>query len=229
MKPPTFRRLPRHLGPLPRGIRLEGQAVAAGTTDRRALSRRRRHVLRAERGGGPAENARLTVEADGQILLGIGSSSLGQGIETTFTQVTADALGLPFECIRVLHGSTGLVSDSSGSYHSRTAIIGGSAILDAADKLRPLIREAGARWLGCAPQDVELRDGCIVAAGDRTVALADLGARAIATAVRSPSKAPSPRARTPGRTARKPRMSRSIRELATWRSWIVSWSRTSAA
>ena len=109
-------------------------------------------------GGGPAENARLTVEADGQILLGIGSSSLGQGIETTFTQVTADALGLPFECIRVLHGSTGLVSDGSGSYHSRTAIMGGSAILDAADKLRPLIREAGARWLGCAPQDVELRD-----------------------------------------------------------------------
>jgi aerobic carbon-monoxide dehydrogenase large subunit len=131
-------------------------------------------------GGGPAENARLTVEADGQILLGIGSSSLGQGIETTFTQVTADALGLPFESIRVLHGSTGLVSDGSGSYHSRTAIMGGSAILDAADKLRPLIREAGARWLGCAPQDVELRDGCIVAAGDRTVALAELGARAIA-------------------------------------------------
>jgi aerobic carbon-monoxide dehydrogenase large subunit len=73
-----------------------------------------------------------------------------------------------------------LVSDGSGSYHSRTAIMGGSAILDAADKLRPLIREAGARWLGCAPQDVELRDGCIVAAGDRTVALAELGARAIA-------------------------------------------------
>ena len=45
--------------------------------------------------------------------------------------------------IRVLHGSTGLVSDGSGSYHSRTAIMGGSAILDAADKLRPLIREAG--------------------------------------------------------------------------------------
>ena len=46
-------------------------------------------------GGGPPENARLSVEADGRILLGIGSSSLGQGIETTFTQVTADALGLP--------------------------------------------------------------------------------------------------------------------------------------
>ena len=74
--------------------------------------------------------------------------------------------------------------------------MGGSAILDAADKLRPLIREAGARWLGCAPQDVELRDGCIVAAGDRTVALAELGTRAIADGCRLPSKAPSPRART---------------------------------
>ena len=131
-------------------------------------------------GGGPPENARLSVEADGRILLGIGSSSLGQGIETTFTQVTADALGLPVECIRVLHGSTGLVSDGSGSYHSRTAIMGGSAILDAAAKLLLLIRDAGARRLGCAPQDAEIRDGCIVAAGDRTVTLAELGARAIA-------------------------------------------------
>jgi aerobic carbon-monoxide dehydrogenase large subunit len=131
-------------------------------------------------GGGPPENARLSVAADGTIDLGIGSSSLGQGIETTFTQVTADALGVPFESIRVRHGSTGLVSNGSGSYHSRTAIMGGSAILDAAEKLLPLIRDAGARQLDCRPQDAELRDGCAVAAGDRTVTLAQLGARAIA-------------------------------------------------
>jgi aerobic carbon-monoxide dehydrogenase large subunit len=72
------------------------------------------------------------------------------------------------------------VSDGSGSYHSRTAIMGGSAILDAAAKLLPLIRDAGARRLGCRPQDAELGDGCTVAAGERTVTLAELGAHAIA-------------------------------------------------
>ena len=131
-------------------------------------------------GGGPPENARLTVDAEGNVLLGIGSSSLGQGIETTFGQVAADALGIPFEHIRVLHGSTGLVSDGSGSYHSRTAIMGGSAILDAAEKLLLLIREAGARWLCCAPEDAEVGDGCIVTTGGQSVTLAELGAQAIA-------------------------------------------------
>ena len=132
-------------------------------------------------GGGPPENARLTVDAAGNVVLGIGSSSLGQGIETTFTQVTADALGLSCERIRVLHGSTGLVSAGSGSYHSRTAIMGGSAILDAAEKLLTLIREAGARRLSCTPQDAEVGDGCNVTAGGQSVTLAELGAQAIAS------------------------------------------------
>ena len=132
-------------------------------------------------GGGPPENARLTVDAAGNVVLGIGSSSLGQGIETTFTQVTSDALGLSCERIRVLHGSTGLVSAGSGSYHSRTAIMGGSAILDAAEKLLTLIREAGARRLGCTPQDAEVGDGCNVTAGGQSVTLAELGAQAIAS------------------------------------------------
>jgi carbon-monoxide dehydrogenase large subunit len=132
-------------------------------------------------GGGPPENARLTVDSAGHVALGIGSSSLGQGIETTFTQVTADALGLPCERIRVLHGSTGLVSEGSGSYHSRTAIMGGSAILDAAEKLLASIRAAGARSLGCAVEDAEVGDGCVIRAGEKTVTLAELGAQAIAS------------------------------------------------
>ena len=134
-------------------------------------------------GGGPPEHARLTVEPDGGVLLGIGSSSLGQGIETTFSQVAADALGLPITRIRVLHGSTGLVTEGSGSYHSRTAIMGSAAILAAAEKLLTLVRELAAHLSCCAVAEVTMVDGCAVAPGGRKLTLAALAAAAQAEGV----------------------------------------------
>src|SRR5690606_32423681 len=55
---------------------------------------------------GPQENARLRIESDGSISLFIGSASVGQGLETVCMQITADALGVPMEKVRVFHGST---------------------------------------------------------------------------------------------------------------------------
>ena len=53
----------------------------------------------------------------------------------------------------VFHGSTAYVSDGYGAYHSRSVVMGGSAMLDAADKLREAIRAAAAKRLGCEPAD----------------------------------------------------------------------------
>src|SRR5581483_240986 len=59
-----------------------------------------------ESGGSGKENAKARIEPDGGVTVFVGSSILGQGLETTLAQVAADTLKLPFDRIRILHGST---------------------------------------------------------------------------------------------------------------------------
>ena len=71
-----------------------------------------------------------------------GCASSGQGHETVMAQILADELGIPFEWMRVFHGTTSLVDEGYGTYHSRAVVVGGSAITVAADR----------RWSSrCAP------------------------------------------------------------------------------
>ncbi|WJR80333.1 xanthine dehydrogenase family protein molybdopterin-binding subunit [Bradyrhizobium sp. NP1] len=109
--------------------------------------------------GGTFENARMTVEADGTVTVAVGSTALGQGLQTVLSQIAADALSLPIERIRLLHGSTTLVTQGFGSFHSRSTVMGGSAILLTADALVALLREKGAKHFGCEPGDVTVSDG----------------------------------------------------------------------
>jgi aerobic carbon-monoxide dehydrogenase large subunit len=109
---------------------------------------------------GPREHARLALMSDGTVSVSVGSSANGQGLETAFTQIAADALELPMTRIRgVFHGSTDLLSEGFGSYSSRSIVMGGSAIVAAAAKLREMIRAAAAQRLGCDLADVEIVDG----------------------------------------------------------------------
>jgi carbon-monoxide dehydrogenase large subunit len=105
---------------------------------------------------GPKEEARLVLETDGSLTVYLGSSAVGQGLETIMAQIAADATELPFEEIRVLHGSTSHVKDGYGAYHSRSTVMGGSAILLAAEKLKNEIKARAAEKLGCSAQDVVL-------------------------------------------------------------------------
>ncbi|MBV8535246.1 MAG: xanthine dehydrogenase family protein molybdopterin-binding subunit, partial [Alphaproteobacteria bacterium] len=109
---------------------------------------------------GPKENARLVLEGDGTVSVYVGSSSVGQGLETVCARIAADALEVPLARIKgVFHGSTAHVSEGFGSYSSRSVVMGGSAIVDAAGKLREMMRECAARRLGCSPADIVLGDG----------------------------------------------------------------------
>ncbi len=111
-------------------------------------------------GSGPRENVRLVLERDGSVSVYVGSSAIGQGIETIFAQIAADALELPLSRIRgVLHGSTFHVGRGYGSYSSRSTVMGGSAIVDAAEKFQAALRAAAAQRFGCASEDVKLADG----------------------------------------------------------------------
>jgi carbon-monoxide dehydrogenase large subunit len=122
---------------------------------------------------GPKEDARLVLETDGSLSVYLGSSSVGQGLETIMAQIAADATEIPYERITVHHGSTSDVKDGYGAYHSRSTVMGGSAILLAAEKLKERVREAAAARFGCAPGEVAL-DGEQVTCAGRNLPLAGL-------------------------------------------------------
>ena len=125
-------------------------------------------------GAGPRENVRMTLERDGHIAVAVGSSVLGQGLETVFAQIAADAMSLPMETFRVSHGSTTIVDEGFGTYHSRAVVMGGSAVLDGSKNLLDAIRTAAAGQLGCREEDVTLEDGTARGPGGSTLSFAQI-------------------------------------------------------
>jgi aerobic carbon-monoxide dehydrogenase large subunit len=108
---------------------------------------------------GPREGARLVLNSDATFTVYTGSSANGQGLETVFSQIAADALGVPMNRIRgVFHGSTEYVKEGFGAFASRSIVMGGSAIVQVAADLKDRIRAEGGKRLGCAAEDVRLED-----------------------------------------------------------------------
>jgi aerobic carbon-monoxide dehydrogenase large subunit len=130
---------------------------------------------------GPKESARIVLERDGLYSVYVGSSAIGQGLETAFAQIAADALEVTIDRIRgVFHGTTSYVGDGYGAYHSRSVVMGGSAILDAASKLRDAIRGQAAQRLDCQASAVEIVDGLKAVGPDgSSVALNELSGESI--------------------------------------------------
>ncbi len=111
--------------------------------------------------GGPAESACITVLPGGRVQVAVGSSSMGQGLETTMAQIAGDALGLPLGSIDVLHGSTTVVEKGWGAYHSRNGVMGGSAVLVAAERLGQQLVSAVARREGIDGASLVYRQGAV--------------------------------------------------------------------
>ncbi len=123
---------------------------------------------------GPREHARLVIEPGGAVSVIVGSCAIGQGLETAFAQIAADAIEIPIERIHgVQHGSTGTLAEGFGSYSSRATVMGGSAIVAAANTLRASIKTTAAERLGCAPSEIELADGRAVGPAGRSLIFAD--------------------------------------------------------
>jgi carbon-monoxide dehydrogenase large subunit len=124
---------------------------------------------------GPRENARLVLHGDGSVSVYVGASAVGQGVETVFAQIAGDALELPMARIRgVFHGSTDHLHEGFGSYSSRSVVMCGSAVIDAASKLREKLREAAARRFGCDAASVVLADGVAMAEGKAHLSFGEL-------------------------------------------------------
>ncbi len=126
-----------------------------------------------------ADRAWLTLGEDGRITLTSTLASIGQGLATTFAQLTADALGVSPAEVRVNQPDTAEgPGEGTGTFASRTAVSGGGAIHAGADELlRRLLGDAAER-LEAAVEDLELRDGHVGVRGSpsRQVAFGELAA-----------------------------------------------------
>jgi carbon-monoxide dehydrogenase large subunit len=132
-----------------------------------------------ESSGSGKENARIVIEEDGSVSVYVGSSVLGQGLETTLAQVAAETLKCPFNQVRILHGSTTYVTEGFGTFASRSMVVGGSAVMDGCNNLLAAIRAAAIERLAFSNQEIVISDG-LVRAGDKTWTFADFAGLEVA-------------------------------------------------
>jgi carbon-monoxide dehydrogenase large subunit len=125
-------------------------------------------------GAGPKETARLELKPDGTVSVYVGSTSIGQGLETVMAQIAADTLDIPLDQVRVFHGSTPFLAEGYGAFASRSTVLGGSAVFEGANALLAKIREAAAAMLGGTADQIELADGRARVSDGRSVAFAEL-------------------------------------------------------
>jgi aerobic carbon-monoxide dehydrogenase large subunit len=122
------------------------------------------------------ESATVRVHPTGKVSVYTGSQTQGQGHETTFAQIVADRLGIAMDDVEVVHGDTGRVQFGMGTYGSRSAPVGGSAIAVSLDKIVEKSKRIAAHMLEAAPEDIELTSGRFHVRGspDRSKGLPDI-------------------------------------------------------
>jgi carbon-monoxide dehydrogenase large subunit len=114
---------------------------------------------------GPFEGATVKLDLAGRVLVATGAVNSGQGHETAFAQVAADALGVPLDWVTVIGGDTQAVPFGVGTFASRSAVTAGNSIADACREVREKLLRAAAAVLEAAPGDLEIEDGRVVVRG----------------------------------------------------------------
>ncbi len=105
------------------------------------------------------ESGKVRVHPTGGVTVYTGSHSHGQGHETTFSQLVADELGIPMEQIEIVHGDTGAIPFGMGTYGSRSASVGGTALLMSLRKIKEKGKKIAAHLLEASPNDMEYVNG----------------------------------------------------------------------
>ena len=121
------------------------------------------------------ETAIIRIDSTGGITAGFGVASHGQGLETTLAQVVADALGCRFEDIQILQGDSAVVPTGTGTYASRSAVLGGGAAILSARVVKQKLLRAAAHLLEAAEIDLEAADGVVRVVGtDRSLTFKEI-------------------------------------------------------
>ncbi len=156
----------------------------AGFADRRAASEAaglRRGIglgMYVENDGStPTEFAEIEAHADGRVTVYAGTQDFGMGHSTIYAQIVAQELGIDFDMIDLVDGDTDRVTRGSGTHGSRSARMGGGAVVYSARRMVENGKERAGELLEAAPADLEFADGRYRIAGtDRSVTLADVAA-----------------------------------------------------
>ena len=131
--------------------RAAGEAVGVGLA-----------VFVEKSGLGPFDGVRVTVDTSGAVEVVTGAASVGQGVETAVAQICADALGVDYQHIRVIHGQTDRIAYGMGAFASRVTVMTGEATRIAASKVRDKALAAAASLLQSAPDTLDVIDGKVV-------------------------------------------------------------------
>ena len=114
---------------------------------------------------GTWESATVRVYHTGKVTVFSGATSSGQGHQTAFAQLAAAELGIPFEDVDVIQGDTDKVQQGVGTFGSRSAAVGGSAIHMSVQKIKDKAKKIAAHMLEASPDDIVYEDGKLFVAG----------------------------------------------------------------
>jgi aerobic carbon-monoxide dehydrogenase large subunit len=121
------------------------------------------------------EAATVRVNPTGGITVFTGTHSHGQGHETAFAQIVAERLGVDAAIVEIVHGDTARIPFGMGTYGSRSAAVGGAAILKATDKIVEKAKKFAAHLMEASEGDIEIKDGRFTVAGtDKSLAWTDV-------------------------------------------------------
>ncbi len=115
------------------------------------------HALAGRFGG--YEMAMLTVQPDGRVNVAVGTKSQGQGHETIFAAIAAGVLGISPDDVEVSDGDTAALPYGIGTWGSRSAVMGGGAVIKAARQVRDKMAAIAAGLLDAPAEQIEVSDG----------------------------------------------------------------------
>ncbi|WP_027891890.1 xanthine dehydrogenase family protein molybdopterin-binding subunit [Calidithermus chliarophilus] len=131
-------------------------------------------------GAGLFESANVRVHLTGKVVVTTGSLPHGQGVETTFAQIVADELGVPYEDVTIEWGDTLAAPFGYGTYGSRSLAVGGTAVHKSVQKIKEKAKIIAAHMLEAAPEDMVFENGKAYVKGspDKAKTLAEVALQA---------------------------------------------------
>jgi aerobic carbon-monoxide dehydrogenase large subunit len=126
------------------------------------------------------ESATVRVHPTGSATVYSGASPHGQGLDTSYAQITADRLGIDPASVEVVHGDTNAGPWGWGTYGSRSLAVGGEAIARAAERVQEKAKRICAAMLEAAPEDIEVAGGAYRVKGspDKSMSMAEIAGAA---------------------------------------------------
>jgi carbon-monoxide dehydrogenase large subunit len=131
-------------------------------------------------GAGLWESANVRVHLTGKVVVTTGSLPHGQGIETTFAQIVADELGIPYDDVIIEHSDTAGTPFGYGTYGSRSLAVGGTALYKSVSKIKEKAKKLAAHMLEANPDDIVFENGKAFVKGspDQAKSFGDLALQA---------------------------------------------------